>query len=111
MNENKHKSRIWTKNINKTRNNFLEEIEQNELMSKKLKKVCTVWIILNIFLILASTVTGYISISAFDSLLSIPIAITISAIGLSICAITTGIKKCKPRIKKKKKKNDKEWYC
>ena len=75
-------------------------------MSKKLKKVCTVWIILNIFLILASTVTGYISISAFASLLSIPIAITSSAIGLRICAITTGIKKYKPIMKKKKKKHD-----
>ena len=29
------------KNIDKTRNYFLEEIEQNELMSKKYKKVCT----------------------------------------------------------------------
>ena len=29
------------KNINETRNDFLEEIEQNELMSKKYKKVCT----------------------------------------------------------------------
>ena len=29
------------KNIDKTRNYFLEEIEQNELMSRKHKKVCT----------------------------------------------------------------------
>ena len=29
------------KNENKTRNCFLEEIEQNELMSKKHKKICT----------------------------------------------------------------------
>ena len=29
------------KNINETRNYFLEEIEQNELMIKKYKKVCT----------------------------------------------------------------------
>ena len=28
------------KNINKTRNYFLVKIEQNELMSKKHKKVC-----------------------------------------------------------------------
>ena len=29
------------KNINETRNDFLEVIEQNELMSRKHKKVCT----------------------------------------------------------------------
>ena len=29
------------KNMNETRNYFLEEIEQNELMSKKHKTVCT----------------------------------------------------------------------
>ena len=41
--------------------------------------------------ILASTITGCISISAFASLLGIPIGFTSSAIGLKICAITTGI--------------------
>ena len=39
-------------------------------------------------------------------MISIPIAITSSAIGLRICAITTGIKKYKLIIKKKKKKHD-----
>ena len=29
------------RNIDQTRNYFLEEIEQNELMSRKHKKVCT----------------------------------------------------------------------
>ena len=29
------------KNIDETRNYFIEEIEQNELMSKRLNKVCT----------------------------------------------------------------------
>ena len=29
-------------NIDKTRNYFIEEIEENELMSKKHEKVCTV---------------------------------------------------------------------
>ena len=44
-------------------------------------------------LILSSTVTGCISISAFASLVGIPIGITSSAIGLKICAITAAIKK------------------
>ena len=42
-------------------------------------------------LILAPTVTGCISISAFASLLGIPVGITSSAIGLKICAIATTI--------------------
>ena len=39
------------------------------------------------FLILASTITGCVSISAFASLIGIPVGITSSAIGLKICAI------------------------
>ena len=38
---------------------------------------------------------GYVSTSAFSSLVSISIGITSSAIGLRICAITAAIKKCK----------------
>ena len=45
------------------------------------------------FLILMSTVTGYISISAFASLLDICKGIMSSAVGLKICAINAGIKK------------------
>ena len=37
----------------------------------------------------------------------VSIGITISAVGIKICAITAGIKKCKSIIKKKKKKHDK----
>ena len=44
------------------------------------------------FLILASAGTGCISISAFASLLVIPIGITSSAIGLKIYEITSRIK-------------------
>ena len=55
------------------------------------------------FLILASTITGCVSISAFASLVGIPIGVTSSAIGLKIWAVTAGIKKYKSLIKKKKK--------
>ena len=44
-----------------------------------------------------------VSISTFAPLIGIPIGILSSAIGLKICAITAGIKKCKSIIKKKKK--------
>ena len=45
------------------------------------------------FLVLASTITGCISISDFASLLGIPIGITSSAIGLKICAMAAGTRK------------------
>ena len=82
-------------NIDETRNCFLEEIEQNELMSNNHEKVCTTLNCIEHFLILASTITGCISISAFTTLLSIPVGLTSSAIRLKICPITVGIKKYK----------------
>ena len=79
------------KNIDETRNYLLEEIEQNKLMSRKHEKVCTSLNYFKHFLILASSITGCISISSFTSLFGIPIGVTSSAIGLKICAIASGI--------------------
>ena len=59
--------------------------------------------ILNIFLILASVVTGCVSISALDSLIGVYIGITSSSIGLEICARTAGIKKYKSILRKRKR--------
>ena len=95
------------KNVDHTRNYFFEEKKQNELMSKKHKKVCTTLNCIEHFLILASAITGSISISAFTSVIGIPVGITSSVIGLKICAIAARIKKCKSIINKKKKKHDK----
>ena len=75
-------------------------------MSKKHKKF---WGVLNYtdhLLIVISTITGCVSISGFTSLSGIPIAITSSAIGLKICAITAGTKRSKSITKKEKKKHD-----
>ena len=52
---------------------------------------------------LGSTITGCVSISAFASLVGIPIGITSSALGLKICEITAAIDKYKPIIEKKEK--------
>ena len=76
-------------------------------MSKKHKTVCITLNYIEHFLILASAITGCISISDFTSLIGIPTGITSSAAGLKICAIAAGIKKYKSIIKKKKKKHDK----
>ena len=69
------------KNIDETRNYFLEEIKQNELMSNKQKKVCATLNYIKHF-ILASKITRHISISACSSLIGVPIRITNSAIRL-----------------------------
>ena len=61
-------------------------------MSKKHKKVFTILNYIEHFVIIASVVTGCVSISAFASLVGIPIGITSSAVGFRICATTTGIK-------------------
>ena len=107
MVEGKISKEFRLKNIDETRNYFLEEIKQNELMSKKPKKVCTTLNYIEHFLILASTITGCISISAFTSLIGIPVGISSSAIGLKNCAVTAAVKKYKSIIKKKEKKHDK----
>ena len=61
------------KNMNETRNYFVEEIDQNEMMSKKHKKGFMTLDYIEHYLVLASAVTECISISAFASLLGIPI--------------------------------------
>ena len=95
------------KNIEEIKNYFIKEICQNELMSNKHRKVFTNLNYIEHSLILTSVFTGWISISAFASLLGIPISITSSTIGLKFCKVSVGIKKYKSTIKKKKNKHNK----
>ena len=50
-------------NIDETRDYFIEEIKEIELMSEEHKKVCRTLIYIERLLILASAVTGCVSIS------------------------------------------------
>ena len=93
--------------INETRNYLLDEIKHNDLMSEKYKKTCKYLNYILHLLILVLTVTGCVSISAFASLVCIPVGIMSSAVGIKPCAITAGNKKYKSIIKKKKKTHDK----
>ena len=77
-------------------------------MGEKYKKTCKYLNYVLHLLILLSTDTGCVSISAFVSLVCVPVGITSSAVGINICAITAGIKKYKSVIKKKQKKHDKK---
>ena len=76
-------------------------------MSEKYKKTCKYLNYVEHLLILSSVVTDCVSISAFASLVAIPVRIASSAVRIKICANTGGIKKYKSIIKKKKKKYDK----
>ena len=76
------------------------------MISKKHKKVPTILNFIEHFFVLPSAVTRCISISAFASLILIPIGITSFALGLKMCAITVAIKKYMSIIKKKKNKYD-----
>ena len=57
-------------------------MNKSKLMSKKLKKFCMTLNYIEYLLILASVVTGCVSISAFASLVGVPICITSSAVEL-----------------------------
>ena len=72
-------------------------------MNRKHNNVCSNLNHIEDFRYLASSVIGFISISAFAYFLGILIGIIISAIGLKIFAKTTGTKKYKSIIKNKKK--------
>ena len=88
------KSRLKKKD--KTKQYFIEEIEQNDINYSVLNYI-------KHLLILVSMITGCVSISAFASLGCTPIGIESSAVALKICIITAGINKYKSVIKKKRK--------
>ena len=58
-------------------------------MSEKYKKTCKYLNYVEHLFILVSTVTGCVSISAFASLVCVPVGITSSAVGIKNCAIWT----------------------
>ena len=89
--------------MDEIRNYLIEGISQNELMSKRYKKVCRALNYIDHLLIVISTITGRAFISAFAFLVGIPVGIASCAIGLKICVITPEIKRYKSIIKKKRK--------
>ena len=81
------------------------------MINKKHKKVFTAFNYIEHLLILASAVTGCVSIFDFASLICllaslIPIGIASSAVGVKINPITAGIKKYKSIAKKKRKRHN-----
>ena len=77
------------KNRDETRNYLIEEENRNQLISEKHEKDCVTLSYIENFLISGSAITGCDSISAFASLVGIPIGVTSS--GLKIYAVTAAI--------------------
>ena len=75
------------------RRNLLEEIKHNDLMSEKYQKTCKYLNYVEHLLILVSKVAGCASVSAFVSLVYVPVGITSYAVGVKNFAITAVIKK------------------
>ena len=70
------------KKIDDTRNYLLEEVKHNKLISKRHKKTCVTLNYFERLLILASTFTGCVSVSASASLVGVPLEFTSSAVAL-----------------------------
>ena len=66
--------------IDATSNCLLDEIKHNDLMREKYKKTCEYLNYVENLLILASAITGFVSFSAFASLVCVPIGITSSTV-------------------------------
>ena len=88
------------------RENLLEEIKHNELMSKKRKKTYRYLNYVEHLLILTLTVTGCVSVLEFASLVVSPVGIASSSVELRISVITAEIKKYQSFIKKKKEEQE-----
>ena len=69
------KSQIQTEKIDETRNCLLKEKKYNDLMSKKYKKICKYLNCIEYLLVLASAITNCIPVSAFASLICVPVGI------------------------------------
>ena len=95
------------KNRDETKNYFIEEISQNNLISKKNKKVWRSLNYINHLLNLASAVLFCVSVFALISSIVILIGVVCSAVGVKIPEINPRITKYKSIIKKKSRKHDK----
>ena len=105
MAEEKISHKFRSNKIDGTRNYFIEEMKQNDLMSKKYKKVCTASKYVKQSLVLNFAVTLCFNFYVFfvrwysNSYCKFRSC-------RNVCAMTARIKKYEPIIKKKRKKND-----
>ena len=88
--------------IDEKRSYFVEE-KNKKIKKKSRKRFLRFLNYTGHLLILASTVTGCVLISAFASLVSIPVGFASSATTMKIYIIIAGLKSISQQLKKKKK--------
>ena len=94
------------KKVDETSNYLLDETNHNDLISEKYKTTCKYSNYFEHLLILVSTVTDCVSISAFASSFPVPAGITSSEVGIKVGAITRGIKNYKSIVLLEKAKSN-----
>ena len=102
-----NQSKFQLDEISKTKNYFIEEINQRKSYSKKLSKYVAVFYYIDQALIVLSATSGGVSIILFTSIVGAPVGIASASLTLFF-SLTTGIvKKLLNITRNKKKKHDK----
>ena len=93
--------------ISEIEDNFITEIKERELMSKKLSKYISFFDYFDKSLIVLSVTSGSISIASFATVIGIPIGITSASLSLAFSLCTGLVKKLLKATRNKKKKHNK----
>ena len=84
---------------------LLKEVERNNFISEKHKNVSRLLNYSQILIVLISVISGFVSSSAFASLLGVVVSIASFAVGLKISVITAEILKSVSQLSKKSRKS------
>ena len=95
------------KKISEIEDYFITEIEERELMSKKLRKYISFFYYFDKSLIVLSVTSASISIASFATVMGIPIGITSASLSLTFSLCTGLVKKLLKATRNKKKKHNK----
>ena len=93
--------------MNKIKDYFVAEIEEIELMSKRLSKYIACFDYFDKSLIVLSVTSGSISIASFATVIGTPVGITNARFSLAFSVCTEIIKKLLKTTRSKKKNHDK----
>ena len=93
--------------IKETKDYFVAEIKERELMSKRLSKYIASFDYFDKSLIVLSVATGSISIASFATVIGAPVGIMSASFSLAFSVITGFVKKFLKTIRNKKKKHNK----
>ena len=93
--------------INEIKDNFIAEIKERELMSKRLIKYIASFDYFDKSLIVLSVATGSISIASFATVIGAPVGIISASFSLAFSISTGIIKKLLKTTRNKKKKHNK----